>query len=106
MATMRANMEELLLDILRKFEAKFQTKAQFCPIPWLDAGALKRHENEMKAAGKFGATAAAPLMAAFYSFRVCRPDIANATRSLARRVHRWTAVDSTDDMLDQVTVNE
>ena len=91
--TIRSQMKDYFLDIVRRFEERTGVTVPDAPTPWLDSGAASRHEQEQSQAGNFGDIAASPLMAGLYGARATRPDHIIATLRQARRINKWTKFD-------------
>ena len=87
----RGSMEDYHEALVQRFEERMGIKIHPCDTPFLDAGAERRHAQDMKEPGKFGYMAASPLMGGLYAARSCRPDEIVPTLRLARRLTKWSA---------------
>ena len=89
----RAAMPDYFEDMVRRFESRMGIEIKPVDTPWLDAGAEKRHKEELSQPGKYGWVAASPLMSGLYGARSCRPDVIIPTIRGSRRITKWTAFD-------------
>ena len=85
-------MEQYLLNLVQKFETKYDTVVKPVTTPYLSQTEVRRLESK-EGEPLYGREAASPIMAGLFSARSARPDLNVATLRLARRIRRWKLVD-------------
>jgi len=93
--THTAEMKAYLLDLVSKFEVKYNVIVKECKTPYLDATEEKKivEGSRNDETPRFGNQACSPPMSGLYAARSARPDLNVATLRNARRITRWTIVD-------------